>query len=270
MPTLTIEYRDESHRMALVEAIAYVSQLHQAAHDASSGTVLEACEKLALSDGRALLRSTLAAALEGRIALSEQRGCTCLPQRHPGAPRAGPAHGPDRRRPHHPETLFFLLPDLLARRLRCHGVLGIEGYVTGGGASRMACFLGVEKSFARAERTLAEVAGWELDDNTIRRLCHAAAAEASGTRERRTTAQAFARAEGDLELQIDAGKVNTLKGRDVKVAVFDRRLRGEPTTAEGWERPATCRPRRCARSWPPWRRQANSAPASPGRRSGCS
>jgi hypothetical protein len=100
----------------------------------------------------------------------------------------------------------------------------------------MACFLGVEKSFARAERTLAEVAGWELDDNTIRRLCHAAAAEASGTRERRATARAFARAEGDLELQIDAGKVNTLEGwRDVKVAVFDRRLRGEPTTAEGWD-----------------------------------
>ena len=83
---------------------------------------------------------------------------------------------------------------------------------------------------------LAEVAGWELDDNTIRRLCHATAAAASDSREQRTTAEAFAQAEGDLELQIDAGKVNTFEGwRDVKVAVFDRRQRGEPTTAENWD-----------------------------------
>jgi hypothetical protein len=80
------------------------------------------------------------------------------------------------------------------------------------------------------------VAGWELDDNTIRRLCHATAAEASARREERATAEAFATAAGDAELQIDAGKVNTLEGwRDVKVAAFARRERGTPCTAEDWE-----------------------------------
>jgi hypothetical protein len=74
MPTLTIEYHDQSHRIALEQAIAYVSQLRQAAQDAPSGTVLEACEKLAFGDGRALLRSTLAAALQSRIELSEEKG----------------------------------------------------------------------------------------------------------------------------------------------------------------------------------------------------
>ena len=29
MPTLTIEYRDESHRIALEQAIAYVTQLRR-------------------------------------------------------------------------------------------------------------------------------------------------------------------------------------------------------------------------------------------------
>jgi len=91
MPTLTIEYGDESHRIALEQAIAYIAQLRQVARDAPHGSVLEACEKLALSDGRALLRSTLAAALEGRIALSEQKGGppAPAPRRTPGAPRAG-------------------------------------------------------------------------------------------------------------------------------------------------------------------------------------
>ena len=52
MPTLRIEYRDEQHRVALEQAIAYVSELRQVAQDAPSGTVLEACEKLALGEGQ--------------------------------------------------------------------------------------------------------------------------------------------------------------------------------------------------------------------------
>jgi hypothetical protein len=100
----------------------------------------------------------------------------------------------------------------------------------------MACWLGVQHSFAKAQRSLAEVAGWELDDNTIRRLCHATAAQATATRAERATAETFAAASGDRELQIDAGKVNTLGGwRDVKVAAFARRPRGEPTTAAAWD-----------------------------------
>lgn len=100
----------------------------------------------------------------------------------------------------------------------------------------MACWLGVGQSFAKAQRALAEVAGWELDDNTIRQLCHATARQATATRPQRATAEAFDRAEGDRELQLDAGKVNTPEGwRDVKVAVFARRPRGEPTTAAEWD-----------------------------------
>lgn len=114
-------------------------------------------------------------------------------------------------------------------------VLGIDGYVTRG-AARMACLLGVQQSFVRAQSALAEVAGWELDDNTIRQLCHALAQQAHAERGERTTAAAFAQAEGDRELHVDAGKVNTLEGwRDVKVAVFARRQRGEPTTAADWD-----------------------------------
>jgi hypothetical protein len=100
----------------------------------------------------------------------------------------------------------------------------------------MACLLGVQQSFTKAEVALLEVAGWKLDDNTIRQLCHAIAQQAASTRAQRASAEAFAQADGDRELQIDAGKVNTLEGwRDVKVAVFDRRQRSEPTTATEWD-----------------------------------
>jgi hypothetical protein len=100
----------------------------------------------------------------------------------------------------------------------------------------MACLLGVQQSFTKAERALTEVAGWDLDDETLRRLCHATAQRASAGRAERATADRFAAAPGDLELQIDAGKVNTPEGwRDVKVAVWARRPRGEPTTAAAWD-----------------------------------
>jgi hypothetical protein len=100
----------------------------------------------------------------------------------------------------------------------------------------MACLLGVQQSFAKAQRALDEIAGWDLDDNTIRRLCHATAERASASRPERATAAAFAEAVGDLELHLDAGKVNTLEGwRDVKVGIFARRERGEPTTAAAWD-----------------------------------
>jgi hypothetical protein len=100
----------------------------------------------------------------------------------------------------------------------------------------MACLPGVQRSFEKAEVAPLEVAGWELDDDTIRQLCHATAARAGSTRERRATAEVFAQAEGDLELQIDAGKVDALDGwRDVKVAVLARREPGEPITPSEWD-----------------------------------
>jgi hypothetical protein len=114
-------------------------------------------------------------------------------------------------------------------------ILGIDGYLTVG-ASRMACLAGVQQSFARAEQLLDELAGWSLDDETIRRVCHQTANEAHTAREARATAAWFAQAPGDWEAHIDAGKVNTFDGwRDVKVAIFAKRERGEAATAAQWD-----------------------------------
>ncbi len=154
---------------------------------------------------------------------------------------------PGRSRGQHDRTILTALGPVTLERTyftcaRCDQgefgadrILGVNGYVTQG-ACRMACLLGVQQSFKKAEVAVREVAGWKLDDNSIRRLCHAVAQQATSTRQQRATAEAFAQAAGDLELQIDAGKVNTLGGwRDVKVAVFDRRERSAPTTATEWD-----------------------------------
>jgi hypothetical protein len=91
MITLTITCRDDAERLAVEQALAYVRQLHHLALSAPDGTVLPACEHLALRDGRALLRSTLAAALAARVRAAEQKGGppASAPRRTPHAPRAG-------------------------------------------------------------------------------------------------------------------------------------------------------------------------------------
>jgi hypothetical protein len=66
MPTLTIEYHTEAERIALEQAIAFFTQLRHVAATAPDGTVLAACEQVALDAGRQLLRDSLAAAVQAR------------------------------------------------------------------------------------------------------------------------------------------------------------------------------------------------------------
>lgn len=114
------------------------------------------------------------------------------------------------------------------------GVLGVQGYVTTA-AQRMAVLAGARDSFARAEVMLRELAGWELDDEVIRQLTHAAAKSLSASRTHRTDNDRFAKAEGLVEVQIDAGKVNTTTGwRDIKLCVVGKRKRGQSATPEKW------------------------------------
>ena len=66
MPSLSIEYTTEAERLALEQAIAFCTQLRHVAATAPDGAVLAACERVALGDGRRLLRDALAAAVQAR------------------------------------------------------------------------------------------------------------------------------------------------------------------------------------------------------------
>lgn len=116
-------------------------------------------------------------------------------------------------------------------------LLGLDGWLSRR-ALQMACRAGVADPFRKAELLLSELAGWSVDADTLRRRCHEQAADAAARRAERTgLPEAFAQAEGDHELHLDAGKVNTLEDqwRDVKIAVLARRERGEPSDAAGFE-----------------------------------
>ena len=112
--------------------------------------------------------------------------------------------------------------------------LGVDGFLSRQ-ATRITALLGVTHSFDRAQHLLEQLCGWTVDAETIRHSTHATARRAAAERPERADAGRFATASGEVELLIDAGKVNTLDGfRDVKMALFLRRSLGEPATVEQW------------------------------------
>jgi len=115
-------------------------------------------------------------------------------------------------------------------------LLGLTGLLTAR-ASEMACRAGVCDPFRKAEVLLEDLAGWSVEAETLRRHCHRQAQQAQKGRQKRAALPAaFARAVGEPELHIDAGKVNTTEGwRDTKVGVFGVRQPGEACGPEGME-----------------------------------
>jgi hypothetical protein len=116
-------------------------------------------------------------------------------------------------------------------------VLGLEGFLTRQ-ATRLICLLAGQNSFAVTERLLKECCGWTISDERIRQACQAESPRIADFRaESSAVAKAFADASGDVEFQTDAAKVNTTEGwRDMKIGIFARRERGEPSTPENWDK----------------------------------
>lgn len=63
---MTIEYRTEAERLILEQALAFFAQMRQVGATAPDGTVLAACERVALDSGRQLVRDALASAVQQR------------------------------------------------------------------------------------------------------------------------------------------------------------------------------------------------------------
>jgi hypothetical protein len=114
--------------------------------------------------------------------------------------------------------------------------LGLEGFLTRQ-ASRLICLLGGQNSFEASGRLLGECCGWTISDERIRQACQAESSRIADFRANSpVVAKAFADAPGDIEFQTDAAKVNTPEGwRDMKIGIFARRERGEPSTPSDWD-----------------------------------
>jgi hypothetical protein len=112
--------------------------------------------------------------------------------------------------------------------------VGLGGFLSPA-ATRLACLVAAGGSFAVAAARLEELAGIRLDDETIRRHVHRAAAELAGRREAAPPKAAFAAAGGEAEFLTDGVMAPTRGGwRELKTAVYLKRPAGEPAEPEAW------------------------------------
>ena len=146
-------------------------------------------------------------------------------------------------------------------RLGIHGLLSPH-------AQRLACIAGAGESFERAARSLRELAGLNVCDNTVRAACdrHGGRMRA-WQREAPEASRPFREADGDVEFQTDGTCVNTTSGwREVRLSIFAKRRRGEPVAdPEDWDdqrlpapqaRVAAAAIRTSGSLGPQWRRMA--------------
>jgi hypothetical protein len=73
MPVETFEYRTEAERVSMLQALAFIAQMHDLALSAPAGQVLSVCEAGALDAGRDLLRTTLQQAVQSRVNEAEAK-----------------------------------------------------------------------------------------------------------------------------------------------------------------------------------------------------
>jgi hypothetical protein len=116
-------------------------------------------------------------------------------------------------------------------------LLGIDGSLSPRLQEKV-CFLAADGSFNKSRELLASFLGIDLASETIRVHSERQAAAIARWQARETdSAQTFAKAEGQYEFAVDAGKVNTLENgwRDLKIAVAQKRPAAKSAKPEEWQ-----------------------------------
>ena len=179
-----VEVRTELESILVEQALAMARELEAVSDAAPDGPVLAVAEMAAVRLGRELTRAALEAALSARPGRPSKGGP------RPGLPlRRAPPHqgqgaqdGGDRRRAGRADPPLAALPPvrpdgLPGRRPRRPRRLPQPR------ATRLACLAAASWSFDVASERLEEIAGLRIDDETIRRHVHRAAAGLAARRE---------------------------------------------------------------------------------------
>lgn len=113
--------------------------------------------------------------------------------------------------------------------------LGLDGYASSH-ARRLLCLAGASWSFDTARAHLQTFCGLSVSDEFIRQTTlHEAPKMETWLRSATEVSTAFMQAEGEIEFETDATKVNTREGwRDAKIGIFAKRPRGPSADSSQW------------------------------------
>ena len=117
------------------------------------------------------------------------------------------------------------------------GLLGIDGSLSPRLQEKV-CRLAADVSFNKTHEHIGSLLGVGVSSETVRGCAERKAAGIARWQKSETdSAATFAKAHGQWEFAVDAGKVNTLeKGwRDLKIAVVQKRPAGAPASPTEWQ-----------------------------------
>jgi hypothetical protein len=117
-------------------------------------------------------------------------------------------------------------------------ILGLDGRYSRT-LHKHACRLAADGSFATTREHLRELLGVRVSAETLRAMVegHGQAMQRFQPKDT-ATAEAFRKAAGEVELAVDAGKVNTREEgwKDLKIAVIQKRESGKPAKPSEWDK----------------------------------
>jgi hypothetical protein len=131
--------------------------------------------------------------------------------------------------------VYFCCPCCALGSYPLDDLLGLDGFLSKQ-ARRVVCFIASNNSFAKTHDILDEVCGWSISDELIRHVCYREGQRIEQWLDSDEQAyQRFIAAAGQIEVEIDAAKVNTVAGwRDMKIVIFVVREPGKMATPEQW------------------------------------
>jgi len=224
----------------LAQALDYYRAVQRAGKEAPFGQFLNYADAAVQDKGRELLRQSLENIVQTEIDEIEKKKASRL------CPKC------QTKREHlgkHSKTIRSSSGNIKpARRYeKCHpcglpthvadAPLGLEKDYTVGFLF-LAIRAGSKGSYKDAEEDMKVWRGLEVSHETIRMLCHQEAPKVKQfVEESVEIPKDFIATKGNVEITIDATKVNTLKGwRDMKIGIFSKRLLGEGVDISYWDK----------------------------------
>ena len=224
----------------LAQALDYYRAVQRAGKDAPFGQFLNRADAAANEKGQELVRQSLENIIQGEIdeieKKKESRLCPkCQRKREHLGTRSKTIRTssgtikPERRY----EKCHFCEQGLSV----ADASLGLEKDYSIGFLF-LAVRAGSKGSYKDAQEDMKVWRGLEVSHETIRKLCHQEASKVKQfVEESAEVPKDFIAAEGNVEITIDATKVNTLDGwRDMKIGIFSKRLQGEGVDISYWDK----------------------------------
>jgi hypothetical protein len=229
---------DEVHFLA--QALDYYRAVKRAGQEAPFGQFLNVADAAVTEKGRELLRQSLESIIQTEIDdIEKKKESRLCPQCQTKREHLGYRSKTIRT------SNGIIIPE--RRYEKCHpcglpeyaadASIGLEKDYTVGFLF-LAVRAGSRGSYEEAQEDMKVWRGLEVSRETIRMLCHQEAPKIKQfVDESAEVPKDFIAAKGNVEITMDATKVNTLAGwRDMKIGIFSKRLLGEGVDISYWDK----------------------------------